>query len=332
MAFRSRNEINLGDLAIAIKRLPTQESDVLAKIAACLGFGIEPPKPQRKGVWDQTQSPERQEPSPLEPQKAAVSPTRDKAKARVSLPKPPFPVEGYVSRIRLLERQGPVLPELIKRAQPISLDTKPTARTSREPIFAQRTERAVLSAAIGVQSATGHVDLEKIIDRLVRLKLIDELPRRPLPTLKYGVQLMLDRSESMRPFYEDLKRLEQRLKQISGGSSFSSDWFKGSPITPRRSQKSQEPLKIANSVPLLIATDFGIGAPLLSREQAGPGDWSGFARQARRKGCPLVALIPHKPKYWPDWALADFLCIHWNRSTTAGDLRKVIGVGHNPGG
>jgi hypothetical protein len=178
----------------------------------------------------------------------------------------------------------------------------------------------------------GNVDLDKIIDRLVHLKFIDKLPRRAVPTLKYGVQLMLDRSESMLPYFQDLQALEERLNQISGSSRFWSRQFKGSPLSQQKFQKNQSPQKIINNVPILIVTDFGIAAPLLSRDRAKPGEWARFAQQARKKNCPVVALIPHKPKLWPDQALADFLCIHWNRTTSAGDLRKAIGVGHSLGG
>ena len=84
--------------------------------------------------------------------------------------------------------------------------------------------------------------------------------------------------------------------------------------------------------PTSFPSDFGIGAPLLSRDRARPGDWTRFARLAKAKQCPVVALIPHKPRLWPEQVQADFLCIHWDRSTTAGDLRSVIGIGHALGG
>jgi hypothetical protein len=331
MSFRTRNEISLGDLAIAVKRLPTHDREVLSKIAACLGFGLEvpePPKPQPKGVWDKTQSPEQDETRDVPDHKPPAQAAPKKVRDRVSLPKPPVPVEGYVSRIEDLKRENTVVPAEIKNAEPIRLDAAPSMQVNRIPIFAKRSERAILSATIAVQSATGNVDLDKTIDRLVHLKFIDKLPRRAVPTLKYGVQLMLDRAESMLPYFEDLQALEARLKQISGSSRFWSRQFKGSPLSRQRFQKNPHPQKLINNVPILIATDFGIGAPFHSRDRARPGEWARFAQQARKKGCPVVALIPHKPRFWPDQALTDFLCIHWNRTTSAGDLRKVIGAGH----
>ncbi len=335
MSYRTRHEISLGDLAIAMKRLPTQDRNVLAKIAACLGFGLEvpePPKPRPKGVWDQRQSPQRDESREAPEARAPVQPTSKKTQERVSLPKPPLPKAGYVSRIEPLPRQDAAIPTAIANAQPISLDAAPSIQAHRIPIFVQRSERAILSAAIAVQSQTGQVDLDSIIDHLVYLKFIHRLPRRPVPTLKYGVQLLLDRSESMLPYFDDLQALEVSLKQIAGRSRCWSRSFKGTPLSPQRFQKNPQPLKLINRVPILIASDFGIGAPLLSRDRARPGEWKRFAQLARNKRCPLVALIPHKPRLWPEQALANFLCIHWDCTTTAGDLRKVIGVGHALGG
>jgi hypothetical protein len=335
MSYRTRHEISLGDLAIAIKRLPTQDRQVLAKIAACLGFGLEvpePPKPQPKGVWDLRQSPQRDEPRQITESRPAAAAIPKKAQERVSLPTLPLPKEGYVTHIEPLPREAAPIPSAILDARPIRLEVAPSIRIHRIPIFAPRTDRAILSAAVAVQSQSGQVDLDGIIERLVQLKFIDRLPRRPLPTLKYGVQLLLDRSESMLPYFDDLRSLETKLKQIAGRSRCWSRTFQGSPLSLQRFGKDSQPFRLIDRVPILIATDFGIGAPLLSRDRARPGEWKRFARLARKRRCPVVALIPHKPRLWPDQAQADFLCIHWDRSTTAGDLRRVIGVGHALGG
>ena len=170
------------------------------------------------------------------------------SRTRVRLPKPPEPQEGYVSRIEPLDRQAPVIPDIVKQARPISLDNIPKTETYREPIFAKRSERAILAAAIGVQRASGAVDLEGIFDRLVQRKLIDRLPRRALPTLKFGVQLLLDRSESMLPYLQDCQALETRLRQIAGSSRFTGRWFKGSPMTRAKFQKDTGPLQLIENV------------------------------------------------------------------------------------
>ncbi|MBV2096113.1 MAG: hypothetical protein KUF80_14580 [Candidatus Thiodiazotropha sp. (ex Codakia orbicularis)] len=330
MSHEGRNAISLGDLAIAVKRLPTRDMAHLAKIAGCLGFGleaVEPPK-SHKGARGKEQSPEQEalkEPSPAKPQ---VKPAPKKPRIQVSLPKPPPPVDGYVSQLKPLPRNEVTLPIKIDQAAPLKLDVDAAMQSNREPVFGKREERAILSTAVAVQTAAGHVDLERVIDRLIEQKLVDRLPRRPLPTLKYGVQLLLDRSESMLPYAQDLETLETNLKKLTGSSRFSSGSFKGTPLATPRYGKLRNPLKITRNVPILLVTDFGISAPLLSRDRVGPGGWLTFAKLAEKKNCPVVALIPHKPRYWPDLARANYLCIHWDRATNAGDLRKVVGIGH----
>jgi hypothetical protein len=71
---------------------------------------------------------------------------------------------------------------------------------------------------------------------------------------------------------------------------------------------------------------------LISRDRVGADEWLEFAQQAGKKNSPVVALIPHQSRYWPDFARANFLCVPWDRNTTAGDLRKIIGIGHRLGG
>lgn len=331
MRLEGRSEISLGDLAIAVKRLATWDNEHLTKIAGCLGFGLEavaPPKPTQKGTRGKEQS-DKQEPlADILPSGSQLKPEPRKQRAQVSLPKPPPPVDGYVSHLESMPRDGVTLPIKIDQAEPMKLDGDAATQASREPIFAKRAERAILSAAVAVQTGAGHIDLQRVIDRLIERKLVDRLPRQPLPTLKYGVQLLMDRSDSMQPFFQDLQAIEKNLCKLAGGSRFRSSSFKGTPLSPPRYGKQRHPPKLINNVPILLITAFGVGAPLLSRDRASPGEWLEFAKLAMSKNCPVVALIPHRARFWPDFARANYLCIPWERDTTAGDLRKVIGIGH----
>lgn len=331
MTFRSRGEISLGDLATAVKRLATQDKDHLAKIAGCLGFGLEappPPRPERKGARGKEQSPEQEKPCPAAPPGPAIKPEPRQPRRGVTLPKPPPPVDGYISHLQRLPRIEVSMPLQTEQAEPLSLHTDTSMQGMREPIFAKRTERATLTATIAVETSAGDVDLERAIGQLINQKLLERLPRRAIPTLKYGVQLLLDRSESMLPYAEDLRDLDAQLKKLVGGSRFTSSSFKGTPLTAPRYRKVRQRPKLRSNLPILLVTDFGIGASLLSRDRARLGEWLEFAQHAARKNCPVVALIPHKPGCWPDFARANYLCIHWDRSTSAGDLRKIIGIGH----
>jgi hypothetical protein len=331
MRLESRNEISLGDLAIAVKRLPTQDRVHLAKIAGCLGFGLEavvPPKPDRIGERGKEQSLEPERLTDISPAKPQLMPEPKKQRPQVTLPKPPPPEDGYVSRLAPLPRDVVTLPIKIDQAKSLQLDVDTALHSNREPVFAKREERAILSAAVAVRTDAGHVDLKQVIDRLIEQKLVDHLPRQPLPTLKYGVQLLLDHSESMTPFYQDFQILEGNLRKLTSSYRYWSSRFKGTPLTPPRYGKMRHPHKIIRNVPILLVTDFGIGTPLLSRDRAGGREWIAFAKQAASKNCPVVALIPHKARFWPDFARANYLCLHWGRGTTASDLRKVIGIGH----
>ncbi|MEW8411370.1 MAG: hypothetical protein AB2728_21110 [Candidatus Thiodiazotropha sp.] len=331
MSFEGRNEISLGDLVHAVKCLSTWDREHLTKIAGCLGFGLEavkPPKPVQKGARGKEQSPEQKPLIDTSSPISQVEPKPKKQRNQVTLPKPPPPVDGYVSQLEPLPRDKGALPIKIDQAEPLKLDVDAATQSNREPVFAKREERAILSAAVAVQTFTGHVDLDRVIDRLIEQKLVKQLPRQPLPTLKYGVQLLLDRSQSMLPYAQDLVTLETNLKKLAGSSRFMRHNFKGAPRTTPGDGKLRHPPKIINNVPILLVTDFGIGAPLLSRDRAGPGEWLAFAKLAGKKNCPVVALIPHKLRYWPEMARMNFLCIHWDRTTSTGDLRKVIGMGH----
>jgi hypothetical protein len=66
-----------------------------------------------------------------------------------------------------------------------------------EPLFPGRTSRAILSGALATPSATGPLDIGRVIGLMSRAEVIQEIPRLSIPTLARGAQLLIDRGEAM---------------------------------------------------------------------------------------------------------------------------------------
>jgi hypothetical protein len=79
---------------------------------------------------------------------------------------------------------------------------------------------------------------------------------------------------------------------------------------------------------VLLLTDLGIGRPLFARESATPAVWRGFLEELRRAGCAPVALVPYAPARWPPALRRALPIILWDRRTSAGHVRHVVGPAH----
>jgi hypothetical protein len=132
----------------------------------------------------------------------------------------------------------------------------------------------------------------------------------------------------MAPFYEDFTDLLESLGRLVGGHQLWHRSFKGSPLRSVRRSGKGAGFRFYRGTPLVVATDFGIAAPLFGKDSARPGDWLRFAALARLYDCPLIALVPHDPGWWPASLMAHYKLVHWDASLSAGDVRRAIGMGH----
>jgi hypothetical protein len=83
-----------------------------------------------------------------------------------------------------------------------------------EPLFGGITRRAVLTALCATDTPEGDLDLEPIIELVSARRPITDLPRWPIPTLRQGVQLLLDLGQGMDPYANDRDSLANCLDDI----------------------------------------------------------------------------------------------------------------------
>jgi len=329
--------ISLGDLAIAVKTLNPATTEQAERIAACLGFSLIPkvdrPGPQHR-ILDRRKSTHAQPTVDEHPaegmQEAFVLPPR------VFLPPRPEPpadtsrvFETFSEELDETADGEPVPTEVLEAAPIADLQDNLTKSFGRLPLIPHRRQRAVLSAAVATRTAEGEVDLEPMIRRIVHRRHVSALARQPTPTLRHGVQLLLDRSESMAPYLADLEDLRLALEKTVGRHRVWSTSFSGAPLKPCLAAAGRHrSVKLRRGIPVVVATDFGIGAPLSTRPAATEADWLALAAAARRLSCPIVALTPHPSVYWKDSIARCYTLIPWDPMTTAGDIRRVLGPGH----
>lgn len=322
-----RPEISLGDLTDAVRMLRPEDAATRRAIAQSLGFevravlkdpGEEAAGPIAEGTPEVTPPFEPAEP---ETDRAPASPPRPRSeRPELALQKPRRSVLEELPappRPRTPPIEVPPIEELL--APEIDLDDTHPPDTA---LLVGRWRRALLTTALSTRGAGGEVDVERLVERLSRAEPVRRVPRRLLPTLRRGVQLLLDHGEGMQPFIQDRTRMTRALRETVGEDRLQILRFAGSPriagAGARLSWKDYEPP--LRGRPVLALTDLGIartGGVL-------PEDWLALAARLQPRGSRLVVFVPYPPERWPS-RLADRLTlIQWDRGTGVHDVRRAL--------
>jgi hypothetical protein len=337
-------EIWVGDLARALTLLEPMDDEAFRAIARTLGFDIA------------VATPTTQQPTAPESQKPVTTTTRPVRVTRT----PETPVVQTPSDAEAIPlvlespRTQTVAPPQVSDAHPRVIAQESLAPLPHEPLFFPRWTRAILSNALATTSPDGPIDVARVIEHVTRREPLRALPRLPEPTLRRGVQLLMDQGEAMNPYKRDQQELFKRMTQVVGRDKVQALTFRGFPL-PQMDGAAQNgwgtfPITLDSSVGDLLFdangmrrgeyypppsgtvvalfTDLGIGQPVLSYENASPQLWNDFARQVHRAGCPLVVFVPYALSRIPLELTGLFRVVPWDRKTTANQIRRIIGRAH----
>lgn len=200
-----------------------------------------------------------------------------------------------------------------------------------DPILPPLTRRGILSAALATRAPDGPPDLDLILDTVTRGVPLREIPRRDVPTLRMGAQVLVDTWVGMAPYTTDRDQLLDGLRRIFGPARmevlrFAGDPLRGAGAGPRTDWRPWRPP--LPGTPVLVLSDLGIGGPALDGERASARNWVRFARSARDARCPVVVFVPFGPARWPPAVADAMLLVHWAERLTAGAVKRAVGRGH----
>lgn len=314
----------MGDLVRALATLDTDSAASVARIVRSLGFSgsdANPPEHLR-GAYDQRlRRPVRPEKTP-EPSRRLRIPRTQPSPPEL----PPQLLETQWEEIAPAE--SPSTPDWLSEVPPLREEkTEPPPRT---PLFPRLTTPAILGAAAATRRSGFDLDVDCFVENLVRGHILQKLPFKPVASLAHGIQLLLDFSESMTVFHEDLVDLRNSFQDLVGSHRCALYEFAGDPpgALAWTAPGTQKPWRPEPGRPIVLATDFGIGAPPASRDYASPRTWRQFARVAREAHSAVVAFVPLEPKRWPIGLGRRFTLIHWDSRTRAANVRRLVGPGH----
>jgi hypothetical protein len=192
-----------------------------------------------------------------------------------------------------------------------------------EPLLAPNRARALLSTLLATSVEEGRLDVDRMIRTIARAEPLVRLYRLRSLTVRRGLQLLIDHSTSMVLFQRDVQWLTGELRKVIGADRVDVRLFANCPTRGSGAPMDDEwgPWRPpAHGTPVLLLTDFGIGASPLERGSA--IEWEAFLLLARRAGCPLFALNPYASDRWPEIARR-LAVVRWDRKATVQMMRKA---------
>jgi hypothetical protein len=307
------SDVSLGDLVTALAALNPEDAGTTEAIARLLGVSgasaVQAVAPKPRPL-----PPPRPPVRPLSPPPTGTTPSTPPAVIRQHIPST---LRKRVSSNR--ESRVTLVPRTLEASNREENEPAPP----HEPLLAPNWARAIVSLALSTPAETGPIDVEAVIRRVARLEPVVELPRRPMLSIRLGVQLLLDRGDGMVPFAQDVDDLAVEIVRVAGLERTAILAFSGTPGRSPYDVRRDDTVLYAPPpprVPVLLVTDFGIARDELSTDRATTREWVEWMDEVRHAGCPIVAFVPYPRHRWPEAIAARATILQWDRTTSAGRL------------
>jgi hypothetical protein len=305
-----------GDVVRTSSAMGVTTAAEFERVAALLGFGG--PPPPKTG---DTAAPARRRvrrPDGQRRHDAADAPDTgpvDESAPQRAAPTVLTPVAE--ERIKRGLKSGPVLARTPASPSPTS--------AVHQPLLSPRSTNGILHYLLSRLVPDGPADVEALLAAITAGRPPEGLPRRPRRTLRFGVEVLVDLSTSMRPFRRDQSQVVDSVRALVGATATRVALFADAPLRgvgagPQWTWHDYVPRPGSR---VLLLTDFGIGGDPLALDRGTPAEWRAFFRVLHRSGSQPVALVPYPPARWPGWLRDRCPLLLWDRRVTTGQARTV---------
>lgn len=232
-------------------------------------------------------------------------------------------VDFAATRVQTMQAD---VPAWLAEAMPLATDVTGyrEAVLPFDPLIAPNKVRAMLSTLLATTVEEGPIDVRRLVTALARNEPLLRLYRERSTTVRRGVQLLVDRGESMSLFERDAQWLVREVQNVIGVPRVELLYFADCPsrgVGAPGEEEWREYRPPAAGTPVLLLTDFGIGgAP---GERASHAEWDQFFVVAQTAASRVFALVPYAISRWPAAIVAHAACVVWDISTTIQMVRRA---------
>jgi hypothetical protein len=325
-----RGEIHLGDLARALHHFPNATPEEREWVASCLGFEIRPQTLQQPTLphYRPTQSaviPRFQAKKAYTGKSPALSPP-------AAMPPVPetfsqeagdiLPTAMEVKKIHLEPSQS--AEPALDLATPLALNSSLPPR-DRKTLFSRRTARGILGAAVMQPTAGRNIDIPKLVRAIGRRDPLAKVPYLPRYTAQNGCQLLLDFSDALMAWWEDMHALIRQFRQLLSEEQCPLYEFDHTPSAAVRWTENDEiPWQPVYGKPVIVASDLGVIQPARASARANKSNWIDFIKQCRHNRSQVIVLFPLDPRRCPSGLDRMASIIPWQPSTTSASVKRFL--------
>ncbi|MDX1416887.1 MAG: hypothetical protein R3293_21975, partial [Candidatus Promineifilaceae bacterium] len=314
-AVKPRAEISLGDLAQAVTVLQPADPMLHTEIAALLGL-----RPREAALQILIE----QEPTREETVTGEQTVIRDRADPEVipasrrksRRPRPALSARPVRFTVQLEEEREPEsIPSWLATYDHKQRDAAPNLPPVPLPeLIPANYIRALLARLLAAPIPEGLVDVEELVETIAHGRPVSYIPRQPIPSLRLGVQLLIDTSESMAPFSEDQDYLLEHIQDLVGSDNLELLWFEKNPLQGVYGENDDDPRAYEpppHGSKVLLLSDLGLGDR--TPQASSSGLWRRFARIIHEADAYLLALVPYGSWRWPSTLSGILPMLYWER-------------------
>ncbi|MFB6521220.1 hypothetical protein [Streptomyces sp. NPDC056401] len=193
------------------------------------------------------------------------------------------------------------------------------AELPHHPLLPPNSETATLQTVLSRIVPEGAVDIHRLLEEIATGRPLEELPRLPVRTLRFGTQVLVDLGPGMELFARDQAEMLNRITAIVGRHATDILYFAESPLHhagPGASWTWRPYRPPAAGTRILVLSGFGCH---LHGAEPSPSlwqEWQDLTALLRRSGCLPVAMVPLPQDRFPGRLASLMPVLSWDRSTT----------------
>jgi hypothetical protein len=228
-----------------------------------------------------------------------------------------------IERIAEAQTAGP--PPWLTSIEPLTVQASPPPRPPR-PLLGQVQRRSILGLALAVEVPEGPLDVARAVRILAAGRPLLRLPRRPRRSLRYGLEVLVDRAPWLEPWFLEQTQTVAYLRSLFPIGRLRVKQCRGSPAErkprlPRLRRGLVAPEDPRS--PVLALSDLGSAYRHLGDPPPDPRAWVRHGRALGQAGRPFLALVPSEHARWRPPLGSPIPALAWSERTTVRDAVRL---------